>query len=114
MEIKIKPITINEDISSLGSDPQYISDDNGINFQTPFFGAELKINLNSISIQAKKPTDTTYVVTGFFAEEKFLGSSCMCKSFLGKDVTISIEDKVYVGILSEEKTKLNLQEKNNI
>jgi hypothetical protein len=110
MEVKIKPTTVNKDLIEENQPLVYLGENSGINFQTPFLGAELSVNLNSISIQAKSPIDTTYTSTSFVFNEKVLGFSCMSRSFLGKDIVLSIEDNVYVGVLSEEETKLTLKD----
>lgn len=107
MEIKIKPTNINLDLDE--GPVQYIDEYDGINFQTPILGAELKINLNTLTIQAKSPIDTMFASTSFTVDGRVLGSSCMSRSLLGKEVSLTTEDGVYFGVLSEEETKLSLQ-----
>jgi hypothetical protein len=110
MEIKIKPTKINLDLLPEDGPTQYIDEDNGVNFQTPICGAELKINLNTLTIQSSNPTDTMFTSTSFTVDGKVLGFSCMSRSFLGKEVSLTTEEGVYFGVLDEEETKLSLQD----
>lgn len=107
MEIRIKSIDVNKNLST-DYPTQYISEYPGLNFQTPFFGAELKIELNPLSIQSSDPTDNIEVYTCFYFNEEYIGSSTIEKSFLGKDLTIIIEDKKYNGVFTDKKTNLTL------
>ena len=108
MEIKIKSIDINKNLSS-DYQTQYISEYPGLNFQTPFFGAELEIKLGQIAIQSLDPNNKVDFYTCFYFDEQYIGSSTMEKSFLGKEFTIIIEDKKYKGLFEDKKTNLILE-----
>lgn len=108
MEILIKPVNVNRELSN-DMPTQYIAEHTGINFQTPFFGAELKVQSGSISVQATNPNDTLSSFTSFYFEDKYIGSSSFEKILLGKEFTIDIESAKYKGVFEDKKTILILE-----
>jgi hypothetical protein len=107
MEITIKTIDVNKNLSA-DYPTQYMAEYPGLNFQTPFFGAEMKIEFNPLSIQSSSPTDSIETYTCFYFNEEYIGSSTIEKNFLGKEFTINIEDKKYKGVFEDKKTNLIL------
>lgn len=108
MEISIKSINKNRELSD-DVPTQYIAEHTGINFQTPFFGAELKVQSGSISIQATNPEQTLSSFTCFYFEDKYIGSSSFEKILLGKEFTIKVENINYKGVFEDNKTILILE-----
>jgi hypothetical protein len=107
MEIVMKSVEVNQELVSNDNTPiQYLSEYPGINFQTPFFGAELTIQRSSIGIQSTNPNDSLVAYTNFYFEDKYIGSSSLEKSFLGQEFTIKVGDETYKGVFQDEKTNL--------
>lgn len=110
MNVTIKATNLNTELTvDEKNPPQYMSEHDGIVFQTPYEGAELTFGNSNVSVQALDPNNDYFTFTNLFFEDKNLGVISLEKRFIGKDFKIKISEKNYKGTFTEENTTLILE-----
>lgn len=83
---------------------EYFVEGPGLNFQTPYLNAEF-----SYEDLWTEPGDKSFTFAELKFNEEYIGNSTFQKKYIGKELEIKIDNKIYSGSFADNKINLTLK-----